>query len=128
MYQAYDDELLNQKESKTVDSASILDKFPMPDMPEHPLFVATRRLVKSLDRLEGNLKSMSPPEHNDGVEPNEQVAIFQRENTALKQEREKLSGSIAHLQRQYNDLHRIASTIHDKLDDSIKRLTQIIEE
>ena len=36
--------------------------------------------------------------------------------------------AIAHLQRQYNELHRVASTIYGKLDDSIKRLTQIIEE
>jgi hypothetical protein len=36
--------------------------------------------------------------------------------------------AIAQLQYQYNDLHKIASAVYGKLDDSIKRITQIIEE
>ena len=121
MYQAYDSELLNQKESETSDSGQILDA-----LPQHPLFVATRRLVNALDRLEGNLKYVRAPE--DKGMNDDRVVFFERENTALKEERESLNQSIADLQLQYSDLHRVAATIYGKLDDSIKKLTQIIEE
>ena len=119
MYQAYDSELLNQKESETSDSGQILDA-----LPQHPLFVATRRLVNALDRLEGNLKYVAPPQELS----DDRVVAFERENTALKEERETLNQSIAKLQLQYSDLHRVAATIYGKLDDSIKKLTQIIDE
>ena len=99
----------------------------MTDTPTHPLYVATRRLVKALDRLEGNLKQIAV-QHDGGEDQQEKIIYFEHENHALKQEREKLNSSIAHLQRQYNEVHRVASTIYGKLDDSIKRLTQIIEE
>ena len=122
MYQAYGNKLLNQKESQNADSGRILS-----DTSQHPLFIATRRLVKALDRLEGNLKQGLPrPAGND--ESDEKIIVFERENAELKQEREKLNRSIAELQRQYNDLQKIASGIYIKLDHSIQRLTQIIEE
>lgn|GEM_PF-2197260 len=94
---------------------------------QHPLYVATRRLVKALDRLEGNLRQISVSQDRD-VRQEQQMVFFERENAALKQERENLNNAIAQLQFQYNDLHKIASTIYGKLDDSVKRLTQIIEE
>lgn len=93
----------------------------------HPLYVATRRLVGALDRLESNLKqAMVAPD--DADHPNQQLMVFEKENSALRQERENLNAAIAKLQMQYNDLHKVASTIYGKLDDSIKRLTQIIED
>lgn len=94
---------------------------------QHPLYVATRRLVRALDRLESNLRQMVAPDGADSRQE-KQMAFFERENAALKQERENLNKAIAQLQYQYNDLHKIASTIYGKLDDSVKRLTQIIEE
>ena len=127
MYQAYDNELLNQKESKMADSGPISDKISMADKQQHPLYVATRRLVKALDRLEGNLKQVSVSQDRE-VKKESQILLFEKENTELKQERESLNNAIAQLQHQYNDLHKIAATIYGKLDDSIKRLTQIIEE
>lgn len=98
----------------------------MPETPQHPLYVATRRLVKALDRLENNLKHVARGKRDPRQE--QQMAFFEKENAALKQERENLNTAIAQLQYQYNDLHKIASTIYGKLDDSVKRLTQIIEE
>ena len=99
----------------------------MSDTPQHPLYVATRRLVNALDRLESNLQRITVAQDRD-VHQEQQMVYFERENAALKQERENLNNAIAQLQYQYNDLHTIASTIYGKLDDSIKRLTQIIEE
>lgn len=131
MYQAYDSELLNQKESKSADSmrpdVKKADIATMTDTPSHPLYVATRRLVKALDRLENNLKSIKQEPYSD-EEQELKVLAFERENSNLKQERENLNNSIAQLQSQYNDLHKMAATIHYKLDDSIRRLTEIIEE
>jgi FtsZ-binding cell division protein ZapB len=131
MYQAYDSELLNQKESKSADSmrpdVKKADIATMTETPSHPLYVATRRLVKALDRLEGNLKSLSTEPLNNG-ELDQKVIHFEQENHALKQERENLNHSIAQLQRQYNDLQKVANSIYGKLDDSIQRLSQIIEE
>ena len=94
---------------------------------QHPLYVATRRLVNALDRLENNLQHVTVAQDRD-VHQEHQLVAFERENAALLQERESLNAALAELQHQYNDLHKTASTIHTKLDDSIRRLTQIIEE
>jgi hypothetical protein len=94
---------------------------------QHPLYVATRRLVNALDRLESNLQHITVAQDRN-VHQEQQLIVFERENAALLLERESLNGAIAELQHQYNDLHKTASIIHGKLDDSIKRLTQIIEE
>ena len=99
----------------------------MTNSQQHPLYVATRRLVNALDRLEGNLQHVTV-DRDRSVHQEQQMVIFERENAALKQERESLNAAIAELQYQYNDLHKVASSIHGKLDDSIKRLTQIIDE
>ncbi len=99
----------------------------MPETREHPLYIATRRLVKALDQLEGNLKQVMLPDEVD-AKYEQQMSNFQQENTALKQERESLNGAIARLQRQYNDLQKVANAVYDKLDDSVKKLTHMIEE
>jgi hypothetical protein len=75
MYQAYDQQLLNQKESESDSS--------MQDTQQHPLYVATRRLVNALDRLEGNLKHVVAASDQD-VDKEQQVAVFERENAALR--------------------------------------------
>lgn len=99
----------------------------MTEQHPHPLYVATRRLVSALDRLENNLKHITVALDRDIHQEHAMVA-FERENAALKQERENLNASIAQLQYQYNDLHKVASGIYGKLDDSIRRLSKIIEE
>jgi len=77
--------------------------------------------------LENNLKQVSVSMDRD-VHQEQQMVYFERENASLKQERENLNAAIAQLQYQYNDLHKVASTIYGKLDDSIRRLSLIIEE
>jgi hypothetical protein len=118
MVQAHAYELLNQKESKNAPN--------MADTPRPSLFVATERLLTALDRLERNLQNVAlqPPQDS---QVGEQLIFFERENESLRQERENLNQAISQLQHQYSDLHQVASTIYGKLDDSIKRLTQIIE-
>lgn len=115
MYQAYAHQLLNQKESG-VSSAEAT----------HPLYVATRRLVDALNRLEQNLGKVKA-EREKGNGQAEKLEAALSETAALKQEREVLSATALQLQGQYDDLHQVAGAIYTKLDDSIKRLTQIIE-
>lgn len=122
MYQAHAQELLNQKESHSGDSGDLF----MTQDPQHPLFLATRRLAAALDRLESNLQQVSVQRDRD-VHQDQQLTVFERENEALKQERERLHVTVTQLQLQYDDLHHIASTIYGKLDDSIKRLSQLVE-
>ena len=112
MVQAHAYELLNQKEANGVKPRRI--------------FQASQRLTAALDRLEGNLQSVTTQQARD-IRQNEQIGLFERENQALKQERDKLSGAIEQLEYEYDDLQKVASAIYNKLDDSIKRLTQIIE-
>ena len=94
---------------------------------QHPLYVATRRLVDALDRLEHNLQHITTAQDRN-THSEQQMVVFERENAALLQERESLNTALSDLQHQYDDLHKTASVIYGKLDDSIKRLTQIIEE
>ena len=99
----------------------------MKNTQQHPLYVATRRLVDALDRLENNLQRVTVAQDRN-VQQEQQMVVFERENAGLLEEREHLNATIADLQQQYDALHDTASMIHKKLDDSIKRLTQIIEE
>ena len=99
----------------------------MANTQQHPLHIATRRLAGALDRLESNLQHITVGQDRD-VHQEQQLTAFERENTALKLEHEQLNAALAKLKVQYDDLHKVASGIHGKLDDSIKRLTQIIEE
>jgi len=112
MYQAYAYELLNQKESKN-DSA-------MAAAAEHPLLSATERLLGALERLERNLEQLPPGQASENPE-------LLKENQELRKERANLDAAVLQLQTQYDDLHHVASTIYNKLEDSIKRLTKIIE-
>jgi septal ring factor EnvC (AmiA/AmiB activator) len=93
---------------------------------EHPLIEASRRLMGAIDRLERNLQQMSVAKDRD-AQQEKRVIQFSRENESLKSERENLNKAISTLTGQYKDLQQTATTIHSKLDDSIKRITQIIE-
>lgn len=98
----------------------------MAQPPEHPLIMATRRLMTALDRLERNLQQVSVTQDRDNA--NEQkVNLFMRENESLKTERENLTAAFGRLTHQYEDLQKVAKTIHGKLDDSARRITQILE-
>ena len=88
-----------------------------------PLFSATERLVNALNRLERNLQNAAP----SAPEDRGQLALFGQENEELKAERAALTQAINDLQQRYDDLHKAASKVYGKLDDSIKRLTTIIE-
>jgi hypothetical protein len=113
MVQAHAQQLLNQKEAE--------------DAAQHPLYAATKRLVSALARLERNLQQQAESHERDSGQQ-EQLVFFERENEGLRQERENLNTAISELQSQYADLHQVASAIYGKLEDSIKRLTKIIEE
>ncbi len=93
---------------------------------EHPLIAATNRLVTALDRLERNLQQVSVAKDRD-IQQQRQLVSFSRENESLKAERKNLNQAIDSLTKQYEDLQQVATNIHGKLDDSIKRISQIIE-
>ena len=61
------------------------------------------------------------------MQQHQHLQHFEHENYQLKQEQESLHGSINQLKQQYEELQGVATTIYSKLDDSIKRLTQILE-
>ena len=118
MVQAHANQLLNQKESQNGSSGA--------DSSQKPLYAATDRLASALERLERNLQhSMNAAAADPQMAV--QLDAFSQENQALREERANLDGAIVQLQDQYNDLHQVASTIYNKLDDSIRRLTQIME-
>lgn len=106
MVQAHARELLNQKE---IDSG----------LPDHPLYAATERLIGALDRLETSLRR-ARVEAPYEMRQQGQLTAFEQENRAL-------NATIAELKSQYGDLQTTASMIYTKLEDSIKRLTQIVE-
>jgi hypothetical protein len=117
MVQAYAQELLNQKESQN-------------DMTESPyasdtLFRATQRLMLALDQLDHNVHAQAQ-ERAEALRQAERAAFYARENETLKHERENLNTTIDKLEHEYNDLQKAAGTIYKKLNDSIKRLTNII--
>lgn len=93
---------------------------------EHPLIMATRRLMSALDRLERNLQQVSVTRDRE-VQNEQKLNLFVRENESLLLERENLSEAFSQLSLQYEDLQQVARTIHGKLDDSARRITQIIE-
>jgi len=94
---------------------------------QHPLYVATHRLVDALDRLEYNLQYITVTQDRS-QQQEKQLIIFERKNGELLQEKQQQDTAIAELQVQYDVLHKTASVVHKRLEDSIKRLTQIIEE
>ena len=99
----------------------------MSELYTHPLYNATRRLATALDRLENNLKQVTIVMDRDVLQEHK-ITAFEHENNALKKQGEQLNASITQLQCQYNDLHKAASTIYGKLNDSIRRLSLIIDE
>jgi hypothetical protein len=94
---------------------------------QHPMYLATKRLMGALDRLEDNLQHMTVAQERS-IQQEQQMILFERENVGLQHECERLNSALDQLQQQYNELHHTASLIHVKLDDSIHRLNQIIEE
>ena len=98
----------------------------MSDSSQHPLFAASHRLVAALDRLERNLQELSVARDRDVLQQ-QQLSQFTRENESLRAERETLNLVIERLNSQYNDLQKVATNIHGKLDDSVKRISQILE-
>lgn len=98
----------------------------MSETAEHPLILATRRLMNALDRLERNLQQVSVT-HDRELASELKLTQFMRENESLLSERENLNEAISRLTLQYEDLQKVAKTIHGKLDDSARRITQILE-
>jgi len=98
----------------------------MADSNEHPLILATRRLMSALDRLEKNLQQVSVTRDRE-VQNEQKLSVFIRENETLHHERENLALAFSKLSHQYQDLQQVAKTIHGKLDDSARRITQILE-
>lgn len=98
----------------------------MADSNEHPLIMATRRLMSALDRLEKNLQQVSVTRDRE-VASEQKLSVFMRENEMLMHERENLAQAFSKLTHQYQDLQQVAKTIHGKLDDSARRITQILE-
>jgi hypothetical protein len=117
MVQAYAQELLNQKESQ--------NEAPDASYASNALYTATQRLMSALDRLDHNVHARAR-EQAKLVQQQEQAAFYARENENLKRERENLNVTIDKLEHEYKDLQKAASTIYKKLNDSIKRLTNII--
>lgn len=111
--QAYAEEVLNQKDEAPADSLP----------PSSRLAAATERLLGALDRLELAVSS-----GRENIQENSQLAHLEHENAELRDERIALSGAIDRLRAEYGDLHRTASGIYNKLEDSIRRLTQIMKE
>ncbi len=122
MYQAYAGELLNQKESE---NASYMQENSQHSA-EHKVDKASRRLAEALDRLERGLQHVTV-QQDRGIQQEQQLMQYTRENDALKNERELLARTIVQLEEQYTELQKVASTVYDKLDASIERINQIIE-
>jgi prefoldin subunit 5 len=98
----------------------------MAETHEHPLIMATRRLMSALDRLEKNLQQVSVTRDRE-VASEQKLSLFMRENETLLTERENLAEAFTRLTHQYQDLQQVAKSIHGKLDDSARRITQILE-
>lgn len=117
MFQAHAQQLLNQKESQN----DHVGRDTAPDA----LFEATERLMGALDRLDYNVQARAA-ERAQFADQQGQVTVYARENEALKRERDGLSVTIGKLEQDYGELQKAAGTIYKKLNDSIKRLTNII--
>lgn len=118
MYQAHAGQLLNQKESETdtyrqENGHQLVDK-------------AAHRLYDALDRLERSLQHVTV-QQDRGIQQEQQLVAATRENDSLRAERDTLRQSVEHLEEQYAELQKVASTVYDKLDASIERINQIID-
>lgn len=99
----------------------------MPRPEEHPVYLATCRLAKALERLERGLQPLTV-EYERDARDHQHLQHYARENAELKAGQEQLASSLSELQGQYEELQAVATTIYGKLDDSIRRLTQILEQ
>jgi DNA repair exonuclease SbcCD ATPase subunit len=93
---------------------------------DHPLYIATHRLVRALDTLENNLQQVTVGRDRD-VMQHQHIQHYERENAALRAQQAELSDSLANMQQQYDELQTVATTIYGKLDDAIARLSKILE-
>jgi predicted nuclease with TOPRIM domain len=109
MVQAHAHELLNQKETRNA------------------VYAATERVAAALNRLESLVQQENVERTHDSGQL-EQIQKYERENSALQEECARLDGAIASLRQEYDELHQVASTIYNKLDDSIRHLTEIVEQ
>ncbi len=81
--------------------------------------------MAALDRLDYNVQ-VRAAERGKTAEQHEQAAFYARENEVLKHERANLTATIEKLEHEYTDLQKTTGTIYKKLNDSIKRLNNII--
>lgn len=116
MVQAHAQELLNQKNAVEQKDVGSNDK----------LLMARDRLMNAFTHLEEKLQKIDTLAERD-VKQHKQLVSFDRENEELREERKNLFTTISELEEQYDGLHKVAGTIYNKLDDSIKRLSKIID-
>lgn len=118
MVQAHAREVLNRKDASSRQNGAYASD---------TLYRATERLMLALDRLEAALTRPRAPEAPPPEPENEErIRFFEQENQALRHERDELTTALGEIEREYTGLHRAAGTIYNKLEDSIKRLTQIM--
>lgn len=98
----------------------------MTDSSNQHLNHATNRLISALERLESNLQQVTVGRERN-IQQHQHLLHYQRENAGLLEEQKNLQSTISQLQRQYEELQTVATTIYGKLDTSIERLTQILE-
>lgn len=87
---------------------------------------AINRLISALERLELNLQHVTVGQERN-VQQHQHLLNYQRENEYLLEEKERSQVIISNLQQKYEELQGVAATIYGKLDNSIERLTQILE-
>ncbi len=116
MVQAHARELLNQKEEENAGDIYVSE----------PLFQATERLLTAITRLERRLPLSTAEQRLEDNRRSEQLMAFAHENEALRKERQSMDDALEQLKHQYDGVKEAASTVHNNLGDSIKKLTQII--
>jgi cell division protein FtsB len=94
--------------------------------PDERIYYATSRLLSALERIELNLHNLTVG-HDRDMQQNQHLQQYQRENSELRAEQEKLNATIATLEAQYQELQGVASKIYGKLDNSIDHLSRILE-
>lgn len=90
------------------------------------LHLATNRLIDALERLERNLQQVTVGKERD-IQQHQHLLNYQRENMALIEEQDRLQANISELQQQYEELQEVAAKIYNKLDNSIEKLSYILE-
>ncbi|MEZ5691947.1 MAG: hypothetical protein R3D71_09830 [Rickettsiales bacterium] len=99
----------------------------------NPLYQATNRLISSLEKLENNIRNAHNVIQDAHIsrereaQQHQHLLSYQRENTALLEEQERMQTTILNLQQQYEELQGVAATIYGKLDNSIEKLNDILE-